>query len=138
MLSFCHVSVFEARDNFWSGRILEGISGDFLYLKKPSEHEWGFDITCDNMDEPHSVRFRNGTVWSFSAISDSMRNIKWPLFLRDYRELASTGQGNISVNVHRIFSDSLHIDFRSKNVYICDVHVWHHSPAPLAPVNEFK
>ena len=131
MLSFRNVSAYEARNNYWAGRILQAISGDSLYLKEPGEQPWGFDIECDASDGPHSVHFGNGKVWSFCAMSDRMREVEWPQFLQDYRAWASSGQGKMTVRIERIFSDSFHMDLVSDNACLLDVLIWHYLPAPV-------
>ena len=126
-LSFADVHVYEARNNYWAGRILDGISGGgSLYLK---DQPWGFDIECLPDGTPHLVRFQNNSVFSFCGLRASQLQHEWPLFLEDYAAFKATGKGKMIVRAERIFSDSLHMDLVSDRACVHDVLIWHYPPA---------
>ena len=129
-LSFDDADVYEARNNYWAGRILDGISGGgSLYLKDRAEQPWGFDIECLPDGTPHLVRFQNNSVFSFCGLRASQLQHEWPLFLEDYAAFKATGRGKMIVRAERIFSDSLHMDLVSDRACVHDVLIWHYPPA---------
>ena len=125
MLHFDDVDVYEARNNYWVGRALDGISGGgSLYLKDRVADPWGFSIECAPDGSPRAVHFRNGTIWSFCCIKARYLEHEWPRFVEDYR----TGEVKMRVRVERIYSDGFYIDLVSENAILHDVLVWHYFP----------
>lgn len=120
---FENVDAYEARNNYWSGEILKKISGASLYMTTHAERPWGVFIHCDDNNQPHSVEFENGVVWSFCFLSERLRDIEWPMFIQDYPK------GNCKLRIERIFSDSMHLTMVSENALLNDLLIWHHYPA---------
>ena len=123
---FPDVHVYEARNDYWSGEILKKISGPpSLYQKTNEESPWGFVIHCNaDNGEPHSVEFKNGTVWSFCSLSER----EWPLFIKDY---SSSNGKNCKARVERIFTDSMYLTVSSDNALLNDMLIWHYPPRHL-------
>ena len=119
------VDVYEARTEFWSGRILDGIAGGgSLYLKDRATDPWGFSIECDpDTQAPHAVHFEKGTIWSFCYIKPALLEREWPLFLADH----AAGK-KLRVRVENIFSDGFNLDLVSENACMLKLLVWHYPP----------
>jgi hypothetical protein len=115
------VHVYEARSNYYAGEILEGVSGASLYLKTDP---WGITIHCDEEGMLHSVEFENGRIWSFSTLSDRIKQMEWPLFVRDLP------QHGCCARVRNIFSDSMNLTLTSENALLDDMLIWHYPPSP--------
>ncbi len=115
------VHVYEARSNYHSGEILKDVSGASLYLRTDP---WGITIHRDEEGMLHSVEFENGRIWSFSTLSDRIREMEWPLFVRDLP------QSGCSARVRNIFSDSMHLTLVSENALLDDMLIWHYPASP--------
>jgi hypothetical protein len=115
------VHVYEARSNYYAGEILKDVSGASLYLKTDP---WGITIHCDEEGMLHSVEFENGRIWSFSTLNDRIREMEWPLFVRDLP------QSGCSARVRNIFSDSMNLTLTSENALLDDVLIWHYPASP--------
>ena len=116
------VHVYEARNNYWVGRILKSISGASLYLTTHTDHPWGLTIHTNAQGHPHSIEFPNKTLWSFCVLSDRMLNIEWPLFVKDFKK------GEWNARVERIFSDSMHLTLSSDEALLNDILIWRYPP----------
>jgi hypothetical protein len=116
------VHVYEARSNYWAGKILKDISGADLYNTSFTERPWSITIHCKSNGNLHSVEFENGAVWSFAAMKDYHVMHQWPLFLSDFPS------GTYRARVSRIFSDSFSLDISSENAVLNDLLVWRYSP----------
>ncbi len=121
--TFADVHVYEARSNYWAGEVLKKVSGVSLYQTTHTECPWGLTIHC-HLDDitPHSVEFKNGTVWSFCSLSDHMRNIEWPMFVKDYPH------GGYRARVERLFTDSMYLTITSDNALLNDLLIWNRPP----------
>jgi hypothetical protein len=115
---FADVHVYEARNNFWSGEIIKGVSGVSLYQQTHTERPWGLKIHCDEKGLLHSVEFENKVIWSFCGLDDRMLNIEWPLFVKDYP------QSECRVRVDRFYSDSMYMTITSENACLNDILIW--------------
>ncbi len=125
---FPDVHAYEARNNYWVGRILEKVSGASLYQTTHVDRPWGFSINCDDLGRPHTVQFENGTIWSFCA--PKVRHIKyeWPMFVKDFQ----SEKGRITARVTRIFSDSMHLTLASENACMDEMMIWYHPARVLS------
>jgi hypothetical protein len=120
--NFPNINVYEARNKHWSGQILKSISGgESLYLK---DNPWGFTIHCNSENQPHSVEFENGILWSFCSLGARILNIEWPQFARDFRK----DDTRCHARIERIFSDSFHLTLKSDESLVNDILVWKYPP----------
>lgn len=121
------VHAYEARNNYWAGEILKGISGVSLYQTTHTDLPWGVRINCDERGIPNTVQFENGVKWSFCAPKVYHFKIEWPLFVKDLE----SGEGKISARIERIFSDSMHLSLMSDNACMSEMLIWYHPPRTL-------
>ena len=118
VFDFPDVHAYEARNNYWPGEILKGISGASLYQTRHTDRPWGFKIHCNSEGLLHSVEFENKTLWSFCGLNDRHRNIEWPLFVKDYPDK------EFHVRVDRFYSDSMYLTVTSQNACLNDMLIW--------------
>jgi hypothetical protein len=122
------VHAYEARNSYWSGEILKGISGASLYQTNHIDLPWGFSINCDDQGRPHTVQFANGIMWSFCVPRVYQITIEWPLFVKDFL----SGEGNNTARIERIYSDSMHLSLMSDNSCLRNMLIWYHPPRQLS------
>ncbi len=116
VLIFPCVHVYEARNSYWPGKILKGISGGAsLYQTRHEDRPWGFKIhTNEETEAPHAVEFENGVLWGFCCMSERLRTVEWPRFLADYFERGD--RMRCSARVENLFSDSMHLTLVSEPI----------------------
>ena len=103
--------VQEARENYYTGCILEKISGTpSLYCTDRDETPFSFTLRGNNNDESW-IEFDNGKVWAFRNLTKP-KNDMLRCFAMDYIQERQTSSAYIS----GIFSDSIHLSIESKNV----------------------
>jgi hypothetical protein len=149
------VHVYEARNNYWAGRIVQGITSSSttatsatteppspasLYLTRHEDRPWGLTIHCHAVTGlPHSVEFTegDGPLWSFCTLNERLRRIEWPLLVKDVVSCDNDNDDDqqkekktttIYARVENIFSDSMNLTVGSENGLMNDMLIWHHPP----------